>query len=75
MCGKGKNGAECIRGIKNINLMKYKYLMSKFHRTKSLSKGIMIVFVKQRVRKFGSLGLSQRKSSCKRICYNLGQNC
>ena len=28
---------------KNINLNKYKDLMSKYHRTKSLLKGIMIV--------------------------------
>ena len=35
MCEERKNGAECI---------KYKDLMSEYHRTKSLLKGIMIVF-------------------------------
>ena len=45
--------------------------MSECHRTKSLSKGIMVVSTKKgpqiRCIPLGSLGLSQCKSSCKRI--------
>ena len=38
MCEKRKNGAECIKGIK----IKYKDVMSEWHRAKSLWKGNMI---------------------------------
>ena len=61
MCEKGKNGEECI---------KYKDLMSEYQRTKSLLKGIMIVFKAKgpQTRRIphGSFRLSQCKSSGKK---------
>ena len=61
MCEKRKNGAECI---------KYEDLMSVCHRTKSLLKGIMIVFKTKgrQTRRIphGSFRLSQCKSSGKK---------
>ena len=47
--------------------------MSECHRTKSLLKGIMIVFTTKgpqiRCIPHGSFGLSQFKSSCKKTCW------
>ena len=42
MCEKRTNGAECIQRYKIYIWIKYKDLMSEWHRTKSLSKGKMI---------------------------------
>ena len=64
MCEKRKNGVECI---------KYKDLMSECHRTKSLLKGIVIVFKTKglQIRRIaqGSFRLSQCKSSGKKTCW------
>ena len=53
--------------------MKYKDLVSECHRTKSLLKGIMIVFKTKgpqiRWIPHGSFGLSQCKSSSKKTCW------
>ena len=68
MCEKCKNGAECVRGIKIKIWIKYKDLMNECRRTKSLLKGIMIVFKTKGPQvgciPHGKWGLAQCKSTC-----------